>query len=65
MERLAADNAGRLILEKGLIRYYTDDVDPQITMLIVDFIKFLSDYQRTGKAQNTGTQAKIIPFPVK
>lgn len=67
MERMSADKAGRLILERGLIRFYTEDVDPQITMLIIDFIKFLSDYQQTGKAHHSTapTGQRIIPFPVK
>lgn len=53
MERLNVDKQGRMIIEKGLIRIYTDDLAPDKTMLIIDFVKFVLN--------NSG--GKILPFP--
>lgn len=53
MEGLRVDKQGRMILERGLIRVYTDNLPPDKTMLIVDFIKFVLNYDG----------GKILQFP--
>ena len=53
------DTAGRIIIEKGMIRIYTDDLEPEETLLILDFVKFVSN------RSNEGGDRKIIKFPSK
>lgn len=56
MDTLTVDRKGRVVIERGLIRIYTDDIDPEIAMLIVDFAKLVSNLANGGGG-------KIIPFP--
>lgn len=56
MDALTVDQRGRVVLERGLIRIYTDGLDPEQAILIADFAKLISNIAGGGGG-------KIIPFP--
>lgn len=55
MDGKVVDRHGRIIVEKGLIRIYTDNMEEEKAMLILDFAKFISNC--------TIPSAAILRFP--